>query len=146
MYAPHTVSLINAVEESGVMQYHLTVLHGVMLQASKRKNVNKSGLSDADAVTLFVPFSVRALSPSGAVKRFASPKAYEAAESKDSLWTLKSGGQTSPVECFFVKGVLTEALSYTEAVKQYDDVFRATSVDVRDFGSGPLQHWQVGGR
>ena len=39
---------------------HITVLHGVLLDASKGSNVSKSGLEGADAVTLYIPVRVRA--------------------------------------------------------------------------------------
>lgn len=146
MYAPHTVSLINVIEgDDYAMRYNLTVLHGVMLQASKRTNVNKSGLEDADAVDLFIPFSVQATDAAGRAKRFVEPKRYAAMESRDGFWTLKSGGSSSAVECFFVRGELSEPLSYSEALKTCDHVYRVTSVDIRDFGSADMQHWQVGG-
>ena len=147
MYTPHTVTIINATEgEDYEMQYNLTVLHGVMLQASKRNNVNKSGLTDADAVTLFIPFSVQATDATGSLlKVFRSPKAYAALVTKDLAWTLQGGDDSAAASCFFIKGEVTEALSYADALNTYDEVYRVTSVDIRDFGSASMQHWQVGG-
>ena len=142
MYTPHVITLVNCIEgEDYAMQYLPTVLHGVMLQASKRSNVNKSGLIDADSVTLFIPFSV----DSGG-KTFYKPKEYAALDDKSEAWTLKSGGDSSAVECYFIKGdVLAAGVSYAQALEMFDDVYRVTSVDVRDFGSATMQHWQVGG-
>lgn len=145
MYAPHVVTVINATEENDTMQYRATVLHGVMLQAAKRTNADKSGAVDADTVKLFIPFNVRAVSVSGAVKHFASPKVYEAAEDKESLWTLQSAGKSSVSACFFVRGILSSGMSYTEALKSYDDVFRVSAVKTCDYGSSSMQHWEVGG-
>lgn len=142
MYTPHTVTLVNSIEgENYAMQYNATVLHGVMLQASKRTNVNKSGLSDADSVTLFIPFTV----DSGG-KEFKKPKEYANLPDKTNAWTLKPGGDSSAVECFFIKGdVMADGVSYAQALDLFDDVYRVTSVDIRDFGSATMQHWQVGG-
>lgn len=140
MYTPHTVTVINCIEgEDYAMQYNATVLHGVMLQASKRTNVNKSGLTDADSVTLFIPFTVDA-----GGKQFKRPKEYDALEDKSRFWTLKPGGESSATECFFVKGEAA-GMSYADALDRYDNVYRVTSVDIRDFGSATMQHWMVGG-
>lgn len=140
MYTPHTVTIINCIEgEDYAMQYHATVLRGVMLQASKRTNVNRSGLTDADAVTLFIPFSVDSDG-----KTFMRPKEFAAATEKCRAWTLKAGGNSSSADCFFIKGE-AEGMSYADALNRYDDVYRVTSVDIRDFGSANMQHWQVGG-
>ena len=40
---------------------HITVLRGVLLDASKGSNVAKSGLEGADAVILYIPVSVEAV-------------------------------------------------------------------------------------
>ncbi len=151
MYTPHVVTIVNAIEgDDYAMQYNTTVLHGVMLQASKRANVNKSGLVDADAVTLFIPFTVDA-----GGKTFYGPKEYEALADKSAAWTLKNGGDSSAADCFFIKGEVVPGTdkdgnplngpSYSEALDTYDDVYRVTSVDIRDYGSARMQHWQVGG-
>ena len=141
MYTPHVVTIINVTEGADyAMQYNATVLHGVMLQASKRNNVNKSGLIDADAVTLFIPFTV-----DSGDKEFKKPKEYAALADKSEAWTLQSGGESSPADCFFIKGEVVSGMSYADALKMYDDVYRVTSVDIRDFGSVGMQHWQVGG-
>ena len=140
MYTPHTVTIINCIEGPDyAMQYLPTVLHGVMLQASKRTNVNKSGLADADSVTLFIPFTVDA-----GGKQFVRPKEYAALPEKSGYWTLKPGGESSANDCFFVNGEV-EGMSYADALDRYDNVYRVTSVDIRDFGSATMQHWMVGG-
>lgn len=146
MYTPHTVTLINVIEgDDYAMQYNITVLHGVMLQASKRANVNKSGLLDADAVTLYIPFTVNATGPAGGEKRFVGPKAFEALGGSRDIWTLRGGSKSSAVGCFFIKGEISDGLSYAEALKTYDDVYRVTTVDTMDYGSASMHHWEVGG-
>ena len=58
---PHTVTLYNVSVEidpatmKETTVNHITVLEGVLLDAVKGKNVNESGLVDADAVTLYIP-------------------------------------------------------------------------------------------
>ena len=67
MYAPHTVTIYNPVKETDketfqeTQKLYVTVLRGVMLQASKAVNVRESGLEGADAVNLYIPFDVEAV-------------------------------------------------------------------------------------
>lgn len=65
---PHTVTIYNVVTretpESGFrpeQRSYITVLRGVLLDASKAVNVNASGLEGADAVDLYIPFDVEAV-------------------------------------------------------------------------------------
>lgn len=61
---PHTVTLYNVTHEvdtstmQDVTKLYVTVLEGVLLSASKAANVRASGLEGADAVNLYIPFSV----------------------------------------------------------------------------------------
>lgn len=135
MYTPHTVTLIIA-KDSG---YNSVVLKGVFLDLNKRSNINKSGLADADAATLYIPFSV------SANKKYVTPKEYARSADKSRIWTLFDGGDESGAECYFVKGI-AEAMSYRNARETYDFCYHVTSVDLRDFGSERMRHWQVGGR
>ena len=63
---PHTVTLYNVSVETDPATLeertinHITVLEGVLLDAVKGKNVNESGLVDADSVTLYIPANVSA--------------------------------------------------------------------------------------
>ena len=59
---PHTVTLYNpetkelpANDFKPTLVHHITVLRGVLLDASKGSNVNQSGLEGADAVNLYIP-------------------------------------------------------------------------------------------
>ena len=67
MYAPHTVTIYNVVQEidpttlDEAEKVYTTILRGVMLQASKGVNVRESGLESADAVNLYIPFAVEAV-------------------------------------------------------------------------------------
>ena len=147
MYTPHEVTLYNVYEDdNGDVNIGITILKGVMLQNSKADNVNKSGLQNADSATLFIPFSVTATGTDGTPKTFLKPKAFRYAESKGTHWTLVSQGLESDHDCFFVKGVVVDANGYAYMREHYDDVYKVTSVDVRDFGSMNMRHWQVGAR
>lgn len=141
MYTPHTVTLIMANETDDGMEYNSVILKGVFLDLSKRSNVNKSGLADADSATLFIPMSIN---PG---KEYLPPKKYKEKSDKSDFWTLFDGGDSSGSECYFIKGAVNAGnLSYKDARENYDYVYRVTSVDLRDFGRERMRHWQVGGR
>lgn len=176
MYTPHVVTLINVTENKDeTLFYNVTYLDKVFLDLSKRTNVNKSGLADADSATLFIPFSTVGKDATGREKQYVSPKVYDALFDKRGYWTLKDGGDSSAVECFFIKGHITgdvyhgtladiavvdidivddaetahavyEGASYEETTRELDYVYAVTSVDLRDFGSQSMQHFQVGGK
>lgn len=148
MYAPHTVTLYNQYTSQNTMfedviENNATILKGVFYDAVKASNVNASGLEDADSVVLYIPFSVEAVDGyNGMKKTFASPKEYEELEDKSSAWTLTTGSK-----CFFVKGekVASATSSFQEINKVYDSVHVVTKIDMKDFGSPNMQHWEVGG-
>lgn len=149
MYAPHTVTLYNVSEDAETLQTirSITVLKGVFLDISKASNVQKSGMENADAATLYIPFSVFAYDPlTGNKKMFVTPRSYMALEDKTDFWTLMTSGDTSANPTFFVKGIISDDESYGYIRNKYDFVYDVTSVDTKDFGSPNMQHWQVGGR
>ena len=85
MYAPHTVTVYNPVKETDketfqeTQKLYVTVLRGVMLQASKAVNVRESGLAGADAVDLYIPFDVEAVDGfTGKAKTYAGPQRFYA--------------------------------------------------------------------
>jgi hypothetical protein len=148
MYAPHTVTIYNVVQETDpatldeVEKVYTTILRGVMLQASKGVNVRESGLESADAVNLYIPFSVEAVDgKTGAAKAYAKPQEFAKAADRSGLWTLSYNGNGG--ETVFVKG---EFISDNMTVVQYhDDCYNVTKVDAMDYGSPDMQHWEVGG-
>lgn len=147
MYTPHEVTLYNVYEDdNGDVQIGITILRNVMLQDSKADNVNKSGIQTADSATLFIPFTVRAEGTDGSPKTFLKPKAFRYADDKETHWTLVSQGSESDHDCFFVKGEVISENGYAYMREHYDDVYKVTSVDVRDFGSYAMRHWQVGAK
>lgn len=137
MYTPHTVTVVMAGEDS----YNSVVLRGVFLDLSKRSNINKSGLADADSATLFIPFSV------DAGKQYVTPKAYAALSDKSGYWTLFDDGDECGADCYFIKGEVTDSLyPFSTARMAHDYCYQVSSVDLRDFGRESMRHWQVGGR
>ena len=151
MYAPHTVTIYNVTHETDLETFkdtrksYVTILRGVMLQASKAANVSTSGLGSADSVNLFIPFAAIAVDGvTGQEKRYAGPHEFWSASDKSGLWTLSVDDRDGTT--FFVKGEIVEPdKTVQEIEKLYDDVYKVTKVDVRDFGSTEMRHWQVGG-
>ena len=143
---PHVVTVFNSYEDDDLKIHNsITILRGVLLDVSKGTNVAKTGLADADAATLYIPFSVDAVSTTGDKKTYVEPKAFYAAENQQGLWTLDSGGQSNSTSTYFVKGEVSEMMSLKELRQAYDFVYDVSTVDVRDFG-GAMRHWQVGGK
>ena len=147
MYTPHTVTVYNVVQETDMATFeetervYTTILRGVFLDASKARNVNQSGLVSADAVDLFIPFSVEAVDgATGAVKTYAGPQEFWAAQDRTGLWTLSVEGNGG--ETFFVKGEVVEPVAVARA---HDESYTVTKVDTKDFGRPQMRHWQVGG-
>lgn len=149
MYAPHTVTVYNSVNETDpatfkeVSRLYVTILRGVMLQASKGVNVRESGLEGADAVNLYIPFNVEAVDGmTGKPKTYAGPQAFFNAADKSGLWTLSVSGNGGTT--FFVKG---EFVTDNETVAlAHDDCYNLTKVDMKDFGSPDMQHFECGGK
>ena len=146
---PHTVTLYNVTHEvdtstmQDVTKLYVTVLEGVLLSASKAANVRASGLEGADAVNLYIPFGVKAVDgTTGKAKTYTGPQAFYSAADKSGLWTLSvngNGGNT-----FFVKG---EFVTDNETVAlAHDDCYNLTKVDMMDYGSPDMQHWECGGK
>lgn len=148
MYAPHTVTIYNIVRETDpatldeVTHVYITILRGVMLQASKGANVRESGLEGADAANLYIPFTVEAVDgKTGAAKVYAKPQEFAKAADRSGLWTLSYNGNGG--ETVFVKG---EFISDNMTVVQYhDDCYKVTKVDAMDYGSADMRHFEVGG-
>lgn len=137
MYTPHTVTMVNVVDDG----YNSVVLNGVFLDLSKRSNINKSGLSDADSATLFIPFSIQT------DKTYLPPKQYKSLTERGGYWTIFDDGDNSGADCYFIKGEQNVNIyPFSKARDTYDYVYKVSSVDLRDFGSEAMQHWMVGGR
>ena len=149
MYTPHTVTVYNVSENPDTLEleYNVTFLRGVFLDRHEAANITKSGLRDADAATLFIPFSVEAVDAvTETPKQYISPKAYRQLEDTSGHWTLEGGGMSSGADSFFIKGEVLNYNGYARMREMYDDVYDITTIDTRDFGSEDMRHWQVGAR
>lgn len=148
MYTPHTVTVYNVIAETDletfeeVERVYVTILRGVFFDASKAVNVSRSGLESADAVNLYIPFAVEAVD--GVTKQeksYALPQEFWKAADRSKIWTL--GVEGNGGETFFVKGeFVTDS---ADVARAHDESYNVTKVDVKDFGSTHLQHWEVGG-
>lgn len=151
---PHTVTLYSPVRiATGDITRprwvnQMTILKGVMLDASKAVNVIQSGLVDADSVELYIPYDVIAVDGAYADdidnaprKRYVGPIEYGLAEDKSEIWTLRANGND-----FFIKGIAVEDEEATRQLidMKYDNVYGITSVDDLDYGG--LKHFEVGGK
>ena len=144
---PHVVTLYNVVREEDPSTFHevavnhITILEGVLLDAVKTVNVNRSGIEGADSVMLYVPQSVTATDGvTGKPKANVGPIEFWRANDKSSLWTLKPGQ-----DCFFIKGrAVHPDWSAQKLEAAYDGVYDVTKVDFKDYG-GDMSQWEVGG-
>lgn len=148
---PHTVTVYNVEQTTDpatlddVTVNHITVLRGVLLDASKAANVRDSGLEGADAADLYIPLDVESIDGSEIEidkpkrKQYIGPVDFWRLEDKSGFWTLTDSGNT-----FFVKGEVVEPHMDQMGIEMaFDDVYRVTKVDMKDFGG--LAHFEVGG-
>lgn len=150
---PHTVTVYSAVVEydenfNGTLTNHITILRGVLLDASKGANVRSSGLVGADAVTLYIPRDVVAVDGvTGKPQKYTPPVEFWKMEDHSEAWTISAEtGENEPTSrsTFFIKGEVVEPdrdRGFLESA--YDDVYSVTKVDNKDFGG--LAHLEVGG-
>lgn len=144
---PHVVTLYNVVREEDPATFdevevnYITILEGVLLDAVKAVNVNRSGLEGADSVMLYIPKNVKATDGvTGNPKENIGPVEFWKAVDKSGLWALKPGQ-----DCFFIKGRAAHPdWSAQKLEAAYDGVYDVTKVDFKDFG-GEMSHWEVGG-
>lgn len=114
-----------------------------MLQGPDGRAVLQRGEQVSDNATLYIPFSVRAETPSGDPASFLPPKGYAASADPSGYWTLQAEGESAGRSGFFVKGELTEPLTLEEAYDQYDFVYTVAGCTVHDYGSPAMRHYEV---
>jgi len=146
---PHTVTVYNVVSEEDdefhVTQHSfITVLRGVMVDASKAANARLTGPDSADAVNMYIPFDVEAVDGiTGEAKTYAEPFEFDRAEAKTGLWTMSLDGE-GQADSFFIRGEVVEPDMSVQALKwRYSELYNITKVDKKDYGR--LKHWEVGG-
>lgn len=155
---PHTITVYNVSVETDKATFedtvvnHITVLDGVLLDASKAVNVRESGMENADAVNLYIPFGVKAYDAvTGEPKQFLPQIEFWRSEEKDKYWTLaiSKKGSSGDGYTFFAKGIVlppdgTPPEKVSQVVEAaFDHVYNITKIDEKDFGD--LKHWEVGG-
>ena len=131
---PHTVTLYNVSVETDPATLdertinHITVLEGGSSGCREGKNVNESGLVDADSVTLYIPANMSATDGvTGEKKRYVGPVEFWNGESRDGLWTLSPGQKH-----LFVKGnAVHPDWSNQKISAAYDYVYDVKTVDFK---------------
>ncbi len=128
-------TIYNKYVAAGAEAYQRTVLVAVEWENRKAANVVRSGLLEADAVAVYVPFNLGT--------NYLKPVAWQALISKTGKWTLQVGD-------YIVKGLVLSDISsvftISDLKQAYNDVVRITSVDTFDLGSSRMNHWQIGAK
>ena len=114
-----------------------TLIENVDYTATQGANITKSGLSTADAVTVFINYSALP-------KPYKTPKEWQAltAEDKTKYVTFTQGTD------FFIFGdstsnVITTKGFFSDMQKRYSDCYKVTTVDRYD---DILPHFEIGGK
>lgn len=145
---PHTVTLytLETVADPSTLEdtttAHITVLRGVLLDASKGEAVSTQGYDGADVTTLYIPFAAEAADGlTGAPKQYAPPAYFWQAEDKSGLWTLAGEGKS-----FFIKGEVVDIDHPPDELewRHPDSTYIVKTVHARDYGTEDMHHWEVG--
>lgn len=114
-----------------------TLIENVDYTVTQGANITKSGLSTADAVTVFINYSALP-------KPYKTPKEWQAltAEDKAKYVTFTQGTD------FFIFGdstsnVITTKGFFLDMQKRYSDCYKVTTVDRYD---DILPHFEIGGK
>jgi len=128
-----TCTIYNKYNDAGVEKWQRTVLTGVFWDSVKGSNYRKTGLENADSVTILIPAFVTV------DKVFVNPKGWQALTDKKVRWTLQSGDT-------IIKGSIGyEVVKSSKELEKFDDCLKITKADNKSFGSG-MDHWEVGGK
>lgn len=120
----------NIDKENG--KWTFTQLDGVMWDNSKARNVNTSGIANADALNLIIPFDVTVIEG----KEYKEPKEWKS--KPEGSWTIQTGD-------IIVKGFVDDViLKHSDLEKKYDEVYVVNTIDAKIFGSKNMWHWEVG--
>lgn len=130
---PHTVTVLNKVQNDDGVVYLPTVLSGVLYVTSRSSSKSTTGSDNKDDIKCTIPFKVNV------DKQFINKLAYDKLSDieKTKYWTLSK-------DDIIVKDILTESqISLKMINNNYDEKMVVSFVDTLDFGG--LRHWQVGG-
>lgn len=103
-------------------------LHGVFWDEARAVGVIKSGLENADAVSVMIGFDVDADGLS-----YAEP----------GMWTPDAGAWTMQPGDTAVRHLVSASTEAEIRALPYP-AYTITKVDAKDFGSDAVQHWEVG--
>ena len=114
-----------------------TLIENVDYTATQGANITKSGLSTADAVTVFINYSALP-------KPYKTPKEWQALTSEDKAKYVTFTQGTD----FFIFGdstsnVITTKGFFSDMQKRYSDCYKVTTVDRYD---DILPHFEIGGK
>ena len=126
MYTNADITLYNAYYDATTRlnKWKRTHIKGVFWVNRKGANKIKSGMDACDSVQVFIPLTV-----SG----YVEPKSFDGSVG----WTLRTNDK-------IVLGIVDDEIKDLE--KKYDNVHDITSVDLKDYGSMSMRHWEIGGR
>ena len=127
------ITIYNKYLVSRAEVFQRSVIRDVGWQATKAIMGTKAGALASNVATIFIP--------SVSHTEYRAPKAWQALVTKTANWTLQEGDVVVKGE---VADTITSGFTITDLRAKYDDVVTITSVDVMDFGSSNVQHWEVG--
>lgn len=130
---PHTITVLNKVENDDGVVYLPTVLEGVLYVTRRDSSRSVTGSDNKDDIKCTIPFKVSLQKP------FIGKLVYDnlPVDEKVKYWTLSK-------DDIIVKDIVSEPqLSLKQIDMLYESKLLISYVDTNDFGS--LQHWQVGG-
>jgi hypothetical protein len=117
---------------AGVETWTRSVILAVHWENRKAANIMRSGLLEADSVSIYIPFARGSL-----VFKVGDLMVKSAVT--DEIHALIPAIPGPPI----VPAVA--AFSVTDLKAKYPNTITIKSVDTKDFGSLALQHWQIGG-
>ena len=113
--------------------YQKTVIYGVHFEHSLNTNVIKSGLENADSGFVVIPFNC-VMS-----RRYIEPFRFRKLDDKSMYFTFEKGDR-------IVKGILDFEINSEKSLDENYDAYTITKVDVMDYGSPNMRHFELGVR
>jgi hypothetical protein len=136
MYTNTAITIYNKRSDG----YHRHVIDRVFWDSVKQSNINKSGISSSDSVSIFIPLEM--------LENYVEPKAYIALSSTGDKFTFQANSAD-----LIIKGIVNNVIDNTSQQTQstslaairnaYDNVVAVTIVDDKRFGSPAMQHFQL---
>ena len=130
---PHTVTVLNKVQDDDGVFYLPTILRGVLYVTSRSSSKSTTGSDNKDDIKCTIPFKVNV------DKNFVNKLEYDKLTNDEKVnnWTLSK-------DDIIVKDIITESqISLKMINNTYNEKMVISFVDTLDFGG--LRHWQVGG-